>query len=150
MCTFRQIIKWGSSNSFRTSKTAKYMGRATQLLNCRVRVCVRNKSTLKEKQYRVRVSHKTPPTSELNLSRQTPQELGFLFSGEVNPKPGPIRALWTWSICNRTSITLKGHDWFKTVKDWVGNESDHLRHKWQAIWKRYAPLRDAHIFNVSG
>lgn len=45
-------------------------------------------------------SQKTTPTSELNLSRHTPQALGFLFRGEISPKPGPIRALWTGSICN--------------------------------------------------
>lgn len=70
-------------------------------LNCQVRVCVKNTSTQKEKHFKVWASHRKTLTSELNLIWQTPHELAFLFSGEVSPKLEPIRALWTWSICNK-------------------------------------------------
>lgn len=70
-------------------------------LNCQVRVCVKNTSTQREKHFKVWTSQRKTLTSELNLIWQTPHELAFLFSGEVSPELEPIRALWTWSICNK-------------------------------------------------
>lgn len=111
----------------RTTETAKNKGRSPQWFNCHVRVCVRNIRTLKERLFEVCVSHMTPPTSELNLSWQTPQELGFLFKGEVRPRFGPIRALWTWSICNKGGGAQSYvYDWFRVVKDKIGRANNFL------------------------
>ena len=50
----------------------------------------------------------TPPTSELNFSRHTLQELGAFLRGVATWNPGPIRALWRWSIWNNKGENGKG------------------------------------------
>lgn len=95
VCTFHPIMELGSSKPSEPVKQPNNKGRSPQLFNCHVRVCVRNKTTLKEETMQFKVCVFPTPTSELNLRQQTPQELGFLFSGEESLKPGPIRALWT-------------------------------------------------------
>ena len=78
-----------------------------------------NGDTLREKQFKACISHRTTPTSELNRSRQTPQELAFLFRCEVGPKAGPIRVLWTRSICDRGEAWRLSQDLHMIVKDRV-------------------------------
>lgn len=93
-----------------------------------------NRDALREKQLKACISHRTTPTSELNLSRQTPQELAFLFSCEVSPKAGPIRVLWTRSICDRGEAWSLSRDLFMIVKDRVKVVSWGANHMLSASW----------------